>query len=61
MLRGILQRACGRGEIPEGTDLELLIDVVYGVLWYRLLLDHAPLDEESGRRLAALVVRAAGT
>ena len=61
VLRGILTRASERGEIPTGTDLELLIDVVYGVLWYRLLLDHAPLDEESGRRLAALVVRAAGT
>jgi AcrR family transcriptional regulator len=65
VLRGILTRARDRGEIPDGTDsdtgIELLIDVVYGVLWYRLLLDHAPLDEESGRRLAALVVRAAGT
>ncbi|WP_279581882.1 hypothetical protein [Fodinicola feengrottensis] len=36
------------------------IDVVYGVLWYRLLLDHAPLSEAAGRELAALVVRAAG-
>ncbi|MEU1112537.1 TetR/AcrR family transcriptional regulator C-terminal ligand-binding domain-containing protein [Streptomyces sp. NPDC005866] len=39
-------------------DPELLIDVVYGVLWYRLLLDHAPLDEAAGRQLASLVVRA---
>jgi AcrR family transcriptional regulator len=61
VLRGILERARGRGELAAGTDLELLIDVVYGTLWYRLLLDHAPLDEESGRRLAELVVRAAGT
>ncbi|WP_067681453.1 TetR/AcrR family transcriptional regulator [Nocardia miyunensis] len=57
-LRQILDRAVARGEIASGIDPELLIDVVYGVLWYRLLLDHAPLDDEAGRRLAELVVRA---
>jgi AcrR family transcriptional regulator len=58
-LREVLDRAIARGEIAADVDPELLIDVVYGVLWYRVLLDHAPLDEEAGRRLAALVVRAA--
>ncbi|BBA99352.1 putative TetR family transcriptional regulator [Actinacidiphila reveromycinica] len=58
VLREILERAAARGEIAPGVELELLIDVVYGVLWYRLLLDHAPLDEQAGRRLADLVVRA---
>jgi AcrR family transcriptional regulator len=58
-LRGILQRAVARGEIDEAVDLELLLDVVFGVLWYRLLLDHAPLDDAAARDLAALVVRAA--
>ncbi|GAA1674355.1 TetR/AcrR family transcriptional regulator [Fodinicola feengrottensis] len=59
-LRGILDRAAQRGEISADVRIELLIDVVYGVLWYRLLLDHAPLSEAAGRELAALVVRAAG-
>ncbi|HEY4460139.1 MAG TPA: TetR/AcrR family transcriptional regulator [Pseudonocardiaceae bacterium] len=58
-LRGILQRAAERGEVAAELDLELLIDLVYGVLWYRLLLDHAPLGEAAGQQLAALVVRAA--
>jgi AcrR family transcriptional regulator len=58
VLREILDRAAARGEIAPDVDPELLIDVVYGVLWYRLLLDHAPLDEEAGRQLAKLVVRA---
>jgi AcrR family transcriptional regulator len=57
-LRGILERAVARGEIGEDLDLELLVDVVYGVLWYRLLLDHAPLEDEAGRQLAALLLRA---
>jgi AcrR family transcriptional regulator len=57
-LRGILVRAVERGEIRSDQDLELLIDVVFGVLWYRLLLDHAPLSEEAGEQLAALLVHA---
>lgn len=59
VLRAILDRAAARGEIAADVDPELLIDVVYGVLWYRLMLDHAPLTEEAGERLADLVVRAA--
>jgi AcrR family transcriptional regulator len=58
-LRSIMQRAVERGEVAAELDLELLIDVVYGVLWYRLLLDHAPITEAAGQQLAALVVRAA--
>jgi AcrR family transcriptional regulator len=58
VLREIFDRAVARGEIAPGIDPELLIDVVYGVLWYRLLLDHAPLDDEAGRDLADLVLRA---
>ncbi|GAA2161323.1 TetR/AcrR family transcriptional regulator [Actinomadura napierensis] len=56
-LRQILDRAAGRGEIAAGIDPDLLIDVVYGVLWYRLMLDHAPLDEAAGRQLTDLLVR----
>ncbi|MGW5517911.1 TetR-like C-terminal domain-containing protein [Nocardia africana] len=57
-LRQIIDRAIARGEVADEMDPELMIDVVYGVLWYRLLLDHAPLDDESGRQLADFVVRA---
>jgi AcrR family transcriptional regulator len=56
-LRTVLERAVDRGEITADTDLELLLDVVFGVLWYRLLVNHAPLTEEAGRELAALVLR----
>ncbi|WP_329366081.1 TetR/AcrR family transcriptional regulator [Streptomyces sp. NBC_00669] len=58
VLREILERAAARSEIASDLSLELLIDVVYGVLWYRLLIEHAPLDDEAGRRLADLVLRA---
>jgi AcrR family transcriptional regulator len=58
-LRTVLAAARERGEIDPDVDLELLIDVVFGVLWYRLLVNHAPLDTESARQLTDLVVRAA--
>ncbi|MGK5555746.1 TetR/AcrR family transcriptional regulator, partial [Actinomadura kijaniata] len=59
VLRGMPERASARGEIAADADPGLLVDVVYGVLWYRLMPDHAPLDEEAGRALAALVLCAA--
>jgi hypothetical protein len=45
-VRIILQRGIERGEIRENLNLELAIDIFYGAVWYRLLLKHAPLDEE---------------
>ena len=57
-LRSVLAAARERGEIAADIDVELLIDVVFGVLWYRLLVDHAPLDTKSARQLSELVVRA---
>jgi AcrR family transcriptional regulator len=59
-LRSILDRAAERGEVDPDVDLELLVDVVYGVLWYRLLLAHVPVNATTGQQLAALVTRAAG-
>lgn len=53
------ERAGDRGEIDSEIDIELLIDVVFGVLWYRLMRDHAPLNDAAGQELADLVLRAA--
>jgi hypothetical protein len=57
-LREILDWAVVRGEIAPDEDLDLLIDVVFGVLWHRLPLDHAPISERAGLELAALILRA---
>ena len=57
-LRAVFERADERGELPAGVDVELLIDVVFGVLWYRLLIGHAPLTPRAARQLAELVERA---
>ncbi len=59
-VRRLLQRAEERGELARGVDRELLVDLVYGVLWYRMLVGHAPLDAGLARGLARAVARAAG-
>ncbi|HVJ35795.1 MAG TPA: TetR/AcrR family transcriptional regulator [Terriglobia bacterium] len=44
-LRTLLSRGQARGELAADRNLDLLLDMIYGPLWYRLLLGHAPLDE----------------
>lgn len=51
-LRELLDRGQRRGELPADADLDLIVDQVYGVLWYRLLVGHAPLDAAAATRLA---------
>ncbi|KIL39867.1 hypothetical protein SD70_17565 [Gordoniibacillus kamchatkensis] len=41
----ILERGVQRGELPQNADLELIADLCYGPMWYRLLNRHAALDE----------------
>ncbi len=43
--RDIFARAAARGEIPDGLDLEVALDLIYGPLYLRLLQGHAPLDD----------------
>jgi hypothetical protein len=42
------------------VDLDMLVDMAYGVLYYRLLVGHAALDEKAARSLAAELTRSAG-
>ncbi|WP_055586271.1 TetR/AcrR family transcriptional regulator [Peterkaempfera griseoplana] len=50
-LRSLLDRAAGRGEVSPEADPDLLADLAYGFLWYRLLVGHAPLDARAAARL----------
>lgn len=52
ILRAILQRAHRRGELAASTDLELVMDQVYGVLWYRLTVARTPVNADIAARLA---------
>ena len=56
-LRALLERGQAAGELAADADLDMLVDMAYGVLYYRLLIRHAPLDEKAGRSLAAELIR----
>jgi AcrR family transcriptional regulator len=56
-LRAILKRGQQARELAPDADLDMLVDMAYGVLYYRLLARHAPLDEKSARSLAAELTR----
>lgn len=53
-LQRVLERAEMRGEL-EKAGHGALIDVMLGAAWYRMLLEHAPLDEGFARTIIGLV------
>ena len=55
--RAILERGQASGELAPDADLAMLADMAYGVLYYRLLVGHAPLDADAARSLAAELTR----
>ncbi|MFJ4596805.1 MULTISPECIES: TetR/AcrR family transcriptional regulator [unclassified Kitasatospora] len=55
-LRDLLARGRERGELADDTDLDLIVDQVYGVFWYRFILGHAPLDATVADRLTNSLV-----
>jgi AcrR family transcriptional regulator len=56
-LRSLLARGQSTGELARDADLDMLVDMTYGVLYYRLLVGHAPLDAAAARSLAAELTR----
>ncbi|WP_329257098.1 TetR/AcrR family transcriptional regulator [Actinoallomurus sp. NBC_01490] len=51
-LHEIFQRGQKRGEPAPDADLDLLVDQAYGLLWYRIMIGHAPLTPAVAGRLA---------
>jgi len=54
----ILERGVERGEIAKDTDLELMIDMLFGPVWFRLLVQHAKLDARFASQLVGAVIGA---
>jgi AcrR family transcriptional regulator len=44
-VRDILELGIERGELRDDIDLEVAVDVLYGPIYYRMLVGHARLDE----------------
>lgn len=57
VLLSIFLSAVERGQISPAQNLEMLVDIVFGAMWYRLLAGHAPLDEAFADELTELVDR----
>jgi AcrR family transcriptional regulator len=51
-----LQRGVDRGEIPTGTDLDLLLDSLYGPIYMRFLIRHDKLNESFADEICNLVL-----
>lgn len=47
----LLAHAVQTQQIPTGLDHDLILDLLFGPLWYRLLFAHAPIDSDFVERL----------
>jgi AcrR family transcriptional regulator len=54
-LRDILLKGIERGELASDVDIELIIDLVYGPMWYRLLNKHAPLNPRFAKQISEMI------
>lgn len=56
--RVILEQALASGEITSPIDLEALLDMIYGPVFFRLLVGHRPVSPEFGDAVVATALRA---
>jgi hypothetical protein len=56
--RAVIEEGQASGEFDPAVDPELAMDMMYGPVYFRLLIRHAPLDERFARQLAARAARA---
>ena len=52
----ILRAGLQSGELRADLDVDVAVDALYGPIWYRILVPHAPLSREWASRLAEHVM-----
>jgi AcrR family transcriptional regulator len=52
----MLNRAVDRGEIPADTDQEVVLDLLFGAAYHRLLHGHQPLTDAFARQVVDTIV-----
>ena len=57
----MIEQAKASGEFRADTDADLLIDMIYGTIYYRLLIGHLPLDEAFGQQVVNSALEAVKT
>ena len=55
--KAVLERHKLNGALPKDTDLEVVMDLIYGPIYFRLLASHAPLTPEFADAIAELSLR----
>jgi AcrR family transcriptional regulator len=55
-VRRLVDKGIERGELKPGIDYELAHDLLFGPVYYRLLLSGAPLDPKLGERIVDAVM-----
>jgi AcrR family transcriptional regulator len=56
-----LQRGIDRGELPKDSDLDLILDSLYGPIYMRFLIRHAELRENFADQICGLLLNQAPT
>lgn len=57
-MRRVIERGAARGELRKPLDVELMLDLLNGVPFYRYLITDGPIDDRLVRNLVKAVVRA---
>ncbi|MBC8122646.1 MAG: TetR/AcrR family transcriptional regulator [Gemmatimonadaceae bacterium] len=57
-VKAIIQRGIENGEFTPGLDPDLAIDILYGPIYYRLLVGHLPLDQQFAKELPEWAMKA---
>lgn len=56
----MVERAIARGEIPADSDTDVVLDLVYGPAYHRMLHGHRPLTDAFNRAVVDVVVSGLG-
>lgn len=58
--RIMVQRSIARGEIPADTDADIVMDMLYGAGYHRLLQGHLPLTDRFVVQIVDMIMKAVG-
>lgn len=59
-IKSRIEEAIQRGQLTPETDADTLMDLVYGALYYRLLIGHLPLTQRRTQQILTMALRGTG-